>query len=329
MNSVASGVADLNEMTQAVGWAEDSSGIVQGIHFDYTTGVYTTLAGSAESINDFNQIAGSVGTMGSFWQNAQAIPDLLLPLPPTDSLSDVRAWALDLNNDGLVIGASEEVFRDSNGQVLGTITTAAVWRVTIDGDGVTSVQGPVALPPLPGHANSFAGSGCLSESISGVALVTGKSWGQREAVTWTISVNQFDELTIGAPLSLASPTSEGTGINSLGDVCGRRNERPFLAVSGQPLQTLSTPRNTQDGYALDVNDVGQVVGDLDVRKSRQAPRWYAYLWIGGERVDLTNQIASDSGWSRLERADTINNSGVIGGQGQHDVANRGFIMIPN
>jgi hypothetical protein len=56
---------------------------------------------------------------------------------------------------------------------------------------------------------------------------------------------------------------------------------------------------------------------------------YAQLWTRGERIDLTGQIPSDSGWERLSGAWRINNSNVIAGSGSFDVSTRGFIMIPN
>ena len=338
MNSVRSGVADLNELTQAVGFAEDAAGASHAVHYDYATGQYTVLAGGsiigAEGVNDLNQIAGFVGDAGAFWSQPTASPVTLLPLDPTDSLSEVRAGALAINYDGLVLGGSDETFWDANGQELLTIRTAVVWLVTADGDGVAQVQGPVALPTLPGHASTFAGTGCLSESISGAALATGVSYGMDytepgEAVTWSIVLNSDGDLIVEDPESRAAAKSAGHGINWFGDVCGRQNERPFLALAGQSVQLLSTPRNTQNGYALDLNDIGEAIGQLDVRRSNQAPRWYAYLWTGGARIDLSSQIDSASGWSRLDQANTINNSGVIGGSGTRDVEQRGFIMIPN
>ncbi len=46
-------------------------------------------------------------------------------------------------------------------------------------------------------------------------------------------------------------------------------------------------------------------------------------------IDLGKQIASNSGWDKLEWATTINNAGVIGGWGRFDVQHRGFLLIPN
>ena len=96
---------------------------------------------------------------------------------------------------------------------------------------------------------------------------------------------------------------------------------------------LDVPRDTQDGYALDVNDFGEVVGELDTRKVKggqtSAPRWHAYMWRNGTRVELGKQIDQSSDWDKLSTASTINNAGLIGGVGRFDVQRRGFLMIPN
>ncbi len=258
---------------------------------------------------------------------------MLLPLEPSAPQTAVLSGATAINNDGMVLGASEERFLDGNGQILETVTTAVAWHVTTDIDGGTIVQGPVVLPPLSGHVTSFGGTGCLTDSVSGVAMATGYSSGPREAVTWTLSLRPDGTLDVGGPFSLSPPTSRGKGINQFADVCGRLNQRPFLAIGGQTPQLLSVPRNTQDGYAYDVNDLGSVVGQLDIRRVKPGwtypAQWHAYVWHGNATVDLSTQIAANSGWSELTDASSINNVGVIAGTGWLDVQRRGFLMIPN
>jgi hypothetical protein len=56
---------------------------------------------------------------------------------------------------------------------------------------------------------------------------------------------------------------------------------------------------------------------------------YAYLWKGGEAIDLFKQIPKQSGWQYLTWAGSINNAGLIAGFGRFDVNRRGFILIPN
>jgi hypothetical protein len=343
VTTISSGVADLNEQGHAVGWEEFPNGDVQALHFNMETSAYTTLSGGAatgaEGVNNLNQIVGSNGDFGAFWDSPTNGPILLLPLDPTDDPQSVRVvfWATDINDDGVVIGASMESFgfenEDGTTSITSTLLTGVVWRVVVDNAGVAHVDGPLPLLPLNGHIESFAG--CLNELAGGSAQVTGYSSGPREAVLWTIDLNPEDGTLAlpGPPVSLIPLRSQGAGINNFGDVCGQSDSRPFVALAGQDPQTLPVPRNTQDGYADDINDMGEIVGQLDIHKNKGGaigpPRWHAYLWSNGEPIDLHKQIDQNSGWDKLKWANTINNAGVIGGWGSLDVDRRGFLLIPN
>ena len=346
--STASGVSDLNDEGHAVGWVEWADGNVQAVHLNLATNLYTTLPGgsstSAGGVNNLNQIVGKDGDFGAYWSGPWANPVPLPPLPPAISLPagaqslGVQSGALDINDSGIVIGGSSELFEIDNGD--GTysydmVDTAVVWLVTLDSAGV-NVDDPLPLLPLDGHAESFVGTGCLNEITGGAAQAAGYSSGPSEAVIWTIGLNQDGTLALpGPPVSLSPSTSRGNGINNFGDACGRSNRRPFVALDGQDPETLPVPRNTQDGYADAINDSGeiQIVGSLDIQRSRGGtigpPQWHAYLWRNGQPIDLGVQIDSRSGWDGLRWADTINNAGVIGGWGRFDVQHRGFLLIPN
>ncbi len=281
--STRSGVSDLNggtlEEGYAVGWVELAEGNAQAVHLDLATGFYTTLSGdgpstSAGGVNNLNQIVGKDGAFGAFWSSPTANPVPLLPLPPTtpqpgmESVS-VGSGASAINEDGIVIGGSSELFQVDNGDgtySFVTLSTGVVWRVVVDSDGI-HVDGPRPLLPLNGHVESHAGPGNLNELVDGSAQVAGYSSGPREAVVWTIGLNPDGTLAPpGTPVSLSPSPSRGNGINNLGDVCGRSDKRPFVALAGQDPQTLPVPRNTQDGYADGINDLGEIVGQLEIQK---------------------------------------------------------------
>ena len=105
-----------------------------------------------------------------------------------------------------------------------------------------------------------------------------------------------------------------------------------MAPSGGELQALPVPRDTLNANALDINDVRESVGYVQIqfRGSNvfDGPR-YAYLWRDGEAIDLAKQIPKRSGWDYLTFATAINNAGLIAGFGRYDVDRRGFILIPN
>lgn len=99
------------------------------------------------------------------------------------------------------------------------------------------------------------------------------------------------------------------------------------------MQMLPIVKDTQDGWANDLNNLGEIVGQLDVYRTTgyiAGPgNFRAHLWRDGKTIDLNTQISSKSGWGRLWGARTINDAGIIGGWGHYDVERRGFLLIPN
>ena len=160
-----------------------------------------------------------------------------------------------------------------------------------------------------------------------------------EAVVWTVDVDPDGTLAQPGPpvgvgsLGLLEPTySQASAINDLGDVCGISDRMAFAASAGGTAQPLPVPRNTQWGNATDINNFGEIVGQLDIYKTRgfiTGPgNFHPYLWKDGEMIDLETQIDPTSGWDRLWAAHVINDAGVIAGRGRFDVESRGFVLIP-
>ena len=61
--------------------------------------------------------------------------------------------------------------------------------------------------------------------------------------------------------SLNGAPSVAYGINFFGDIVGQSGNWPFLKTSGQPMQPLAGIRKATNGFALDINDAGVIVGD--------------------------------------------------------------------
>lgn len=224
-------------------------------------------------------------------------------------------------------------------------------EVIVDGEGIVDVDGPLSLPPLllVGHEQSNTTWSCLSElNADDVAYVAGysscrvpeNSVNFREVVVWEVRVNTVTgKLEVpGFPLGLGTlglkeqSTSEGLGINNETCVCGSSDGLPVFSTGFLAVEPLPVPRKTLLGIAYDINDAGDVVGQINLPApgSNTLPGFsYAYLWKQGELIDLTKQISRDSGWDTLRRAGVINNLGVIGGTGSFDVPNRGFLLIPS
>jgi probable HAF family extracellular repeat protein len=75
--------------------------------------------------------------------------------------------------------------------------------------------------------------------------------------------------------------------------------------------------------ALDINDLGQVVGNTSVDDHLRA-----FLWENGKMINLNQLIAPDSGWTLLV-ASRINNNGEIIGRGYFHRSIHAFTLQPD
>ena len=318
----AVGVEDFREELpngsfQTVRWA---------LHLEMATWTYTQLQDCKipVGVNNLDQIVGQRSSgVPAFWKVPGAAP-LDLPL----LLGDTGGCALAINDAGIIVGSSEN--DESSGR-------GVLWRVFVDENGdVAFVDGPVPLPPLDGDTRAWGED--VNELVDGSFQVSGHSRGERpwEAVVWTIGVNPDGTLAApAAPVGLGTlgiydtSSSYGNAINVFGDVCGSSDGMPYVAPAGQTAQPLPVTRNAYRGHAFDINDVGEIVGRLEVEIKGWHYTLEAYLWKDGDVINLQTQIDRKSGWATLWHALHINNAGVIAGQGYFDVDDRGFLLIPN
>ena len=321
-------ISDINEIgTAALGYAELSDGTTQSAHFDIATQSYTPFPTGVflSGINNLNQMVGATGDnldMGAYWDDLSAEP---VTLPPLDG--DVRSLAVGINDDGVILGISGQ--------------RGVAWRVTKDAQNTLIVDGPVELPLLYAGAIDTYGND-INQSVVGTAQIAGISGDQ--AVMWTISLDSSGALVApAAPLAVGTPGaswSQALAINNSGDVSGRYETPsvsaggPFVALAGQDAQLLPLPqtRVIYLGRAYDINDQGEIVGELWVSVRGHSSSFpgspVAYLWKDGEAIDLNSQIPARSGWE-LHSATAISNGGIIGGLGGFDGSSRGFLLVPN
>lgn len=341
-NCVDSQVMDLNNCGQAVGFErfekqdDRFQTVHQALHLDIditdNTYTYTLLPDGclASGVNNLNQIAGSRFLsdgryMGMFLK--APVGAAAVDLPPLIELGHTQSVGHAINDDRVIVGCSS--IPD------GSSVSAALWIVQVVGDAV-SVHGPWPLLPLEGDARGAAYD--VNKLEGGLCQVTGISYGAEdeyyEAVVWTVAVDGTTA-TPGPAVSLVDNNaySVGSAINDSGDVCGLAGgggrAMPFLAPAGQTAQPLPVPQHTHSGDALDVNNLGEVVGYLTILVNGHYPRDCAYLWKDGSNFDLNKLIDGDSGWAQLWGASVINDAGIIAGYGSFDIDYRGFLLIPN
>ena len=206
------------------------------------------------------------------------------------------------------------------------------------------------LSPLPG--TSFS----LARGVNNRGLVVGASWDQAHGlvVVWSNGVptildsgTSTDEAMDvndagmvvgraqgratmywkGARKTLWEGSSTARAVNRIGRAAGwyssGAQNRPCLFEAEGPAD-LGTLDGLDAGAALDINDLGQVVGYS--RKSSPVVE-RAFIWEDGELADLNDLVATNSNWF-LTEAFSINNRGCIVGEGLHNWIHHGFLLTP-
>ena len=291
--------------------------------------------GIALAVNASGVVAGTTaGAPRAAFLTAPGSGPLLLPPLPDSAGGDTLAFGV--HGDGWAVGSSmvslsaqpvtfesgaavrlspdatmgEARAVNASGAIAGWIADggfkAVVWRA----GGVEAVPGTF-------FAQAFA--------LSDAGVVTGTYFDAADntlrAFTWSAG---------GDPRllpSLGGVTSEGNGINEVGDVVGdslrAADEIAVLwpAAGGLvELGTLGGPASS----ARDINNHGQIVGyALDASLQ---PR--AFLSeAGGPLVDLNTLLPAGSGWV-LVSANAINDAGQIAGEGVLNGEPRAFLLTP-
>jgi probable HAF family extracellular repeat protein len=194
------------------------------------------------------------------------------------------------------------------------------------------------LPANSGWVLSEADGINDSQQIVGQGIING----QNHAYVWQI------QQVAGSPVGVGMPTDLGTlpgvansgakAINNTGQVAGWSNTPPpkeddaVLWTSGQ-IKDLGTLPN--DGwahaYALNNSSQVQVVGTS--AGGSLNPDGHAFLWQNGTIIDLNSQLPKKSGWSLLENAYGVNDTGQIVGDGWEgtvaSASHHAFLLTPS
>jgi probable HAF family extracellular repeat protein len=139
-----------------------------------------------------------------------------------------------------------------------------------------------------------------------------------------IMTDLHDSLVIRGPISTARAINEFGVIAGSADFLddGSQNETAALWNNGT-ITDLGTLGGTTS-FARDINDHGTVVG-ISITSSWEP---HAFIYEGDKMVDLNTLIPQGTGWS-LAGANSINNSGIIVGEGFYNGIIRPFILFPD
>jgi len=228
-------------------------------------------------------------------------PTFCITVSEAIDIGGISSDASDINDAGLIVGASSDADGNSN---------AFWWR-----DGVMHAMGTL------GGTLSQAFAVNESGDITGMASTEG----DQEIHAYIAKP--------GSPLydlgTLGGPASHGHDVNELVHVCGwsmiqanNPASRGFLWADGvmKPIGTLGGIYSA----AFGLNDLDQVVG----ASTRADEVQVAFLWSNDHMVDLNTLLPAGSGW-QLTSANDIDDHGAIVGEGvRPDGAPRAFLLTP-
>jgi len=344
----------LNESGQTVGLAGTIS--ADGHAFLWQNGLMTdlgTLGGTridpgaieswAEDINDAGQVVGSALTAAGEWR--------AFLLTPQDRNGDGKLdlWFQDLDGDGANdlmhdLGPGSALAVNNQGQVLGE--NGWVWdgtrRVVLHELAPLRADGLIWAVPYVGDIND-----------AGRVVATAVLWDPiQEAVIGPIHTVLFDVFTSEfIDLGLTGDGDRGDALTGAGAIAGSyftgRYDAKGYAISDAYLFTPGAPNGTSGlftglgslgdsgSYAAGVNAAGQIVGaSFSLRKGWRSfagfvpPEATAFLWQNGTMKSLYKLLANPTGWSQIDRATDINDSGWITGHGFYDNRTTAFLVRP-
>ena len=183
-----------------------------------------------------------------------------------------------------------------------------VWRVVVDENDNVSVEEPVPLPLLAGAPQGMGQRLKRNER----RIVPGdRTLRSATTIPWKPLSGRspsIDDGTLrpGPAISLVTEPRLFLGLrcqHRWGRVRATWQRLPFVAPAGQTAQLLPLPRYTTWGVANSINNLGEIVGQLEIYPkgawsgimSGKAGN-FAYLWKEGTPIDLTKQIDPAAGW---------------------------------
>jgi probable HAF family extracellular repeat protein len=301
----------INDTGRVVGSSLNGSGIWRPYFIelglpmqDFLAAWGVILGGTAYGINSEGSVVGDFyqtdGANRAFWKS----PGTGGSYRDLGNLGGDNSTAYGINSDNQVVGASQldngyyRAFRVLDPQTpsmqnLGTLggNESMAYDVNDYGVVVGSAQ------DVDGHWLAFSKSSLAKDMISLGVLGGGEE-------------------------------SCARAINNLGHVVGYAynaewDTRPFLKNRGEAMQDLGTPAGGY-GEALDINEAGQVAGNIN-----HEGEWYASLWENGVFYKLKDLAVNLPSNVRLCEAHAINAQGCIAGVAIIDnMYSQAFLLTP-
>ena len=267
------------------------------------------------AINDLGQVIGN-SSLGPFvYSNGET---QFLPL---DHISQVK----DINNSGQVTGELSFNEPGEHGSKAPRISS----------DGVVSYLQPFSIKPSYDQEGNFLHTYqyAIGNSINDSGVIAGSSnfCPPNDSCIRTAFISNGNQIKSLGYLDDGNRYSHATSINNLDQVVGYsfandKNDKEAFFYDNGKMKSLGLLPGYNDSHAMDINDLGQIVGTLQINNVYTDNTGFIYQ--NGQMLNLNNLIPENSGWT-LDKPKAINNKGQIVGFGTYNnISDVAFLLNP-
>lgn len=251
---------------------------------------------------DIGDVGGGVTTSFDISGSGIVTGSSVTPQNHAHAVLYVNGKLTDLGTFGSIDSEARGV--NDSGQAVGYATDGKT-QVAV----LASVKKVTVLNDLPGD------NGATPTAISDSGIAVGFSGKAGSLITRAVRWSGTQAVDIG---TLGGDSATAYSINKAGDIVGsstlRSGDATYHAAlwhNGQPVDLTPGFASYRVSEACAINALGTAVGWSTPVISITR---HAYLFSGGQAIDLNDRIDPASGWT-LMRADDINFSGQISGTG--------------
>lgn len=254
---------------------------------------HTACSSTALDINDKDEIVGWTHSLDNYYKNAY-LYTLSGGMSGIVTLGTEWSQGNAINNLSHVVGTARNTY-DYNYLTQGYLR--------IDDNNVIRI-GPIDRESFTNDVNESDNAvGCINTAAG------------RHAYFWSAATSILQDLgTLGGESSCATGINDNNVVVGDADTLNGKNHAFMWSASGG-LQDLGSLGDRDKSYARAINNAGLVVGHYEISYRKYWSQNRGFVVENGVMIDLTKALVPGSGAVVIEKANDINDNGVIAASG--------------